>query len=82
MTVGQISPDSMFDVIQAAVNGSDWDTGQLDAICHVVMMTRGELTTEQVSDIQDDMVTGSVPVKADYLDGYTQAWKAVYSLLL
>jgi hypothetical protein len=81
MTVGQISPSDMFDVIDAAVNGSDWDSGQLDAVCHVAMLVKGELTIEQVSDIQDDMITGSVPVKDDYLDGYKEAWKTVYRLL-
>lgn len=81
MTVGQISPSDMFDVIEAAVNGSDWDSGQLDAICHVAMLAKGELTIEQVSDIQDDMVTDSIPVKADYVDGYKEAWKALYGLL-
>lgn len=82
MTVGQISPASMLDVIKDSLDRSDWDSGQLGAICHVAMLTRGELTLEDVSDFQDDLVTGSPFHSADYVDGYKQAWKTIYDLLL
>jgi hypothetical protein len=82
MTVGQISPDSMFDVIKDIEERSDWDSGQLGAICHVAMLTRREITLEEVSDFQDDLVTGSPFHTADYVDGYTEAWKALYGMLL
>lgn len=82
MTVGQISPFSMFDAIKDMEDRSDWGSGQLGAICHVAMLTRGELSIEDVSDFQDDLVTGSTFHTADYVDGYTEAWKALYGLLL
>lgn len=82
MTVGQTSPSDMMDVIKDALDRSDWDSGKLGAICHVAMLTRGELTLEDVSDFQDDLITGSPFHSADYVDGYTEAWKDLYRMLL
>jgi hypothetical protein len=80
MIVANISAIEMADVIQSDVNGSDFQSAITDAVAHVGWMITGEKTPLEISDFQDRNLRASEE-NSEYIRGYTEAWKALHTLL-
>lgn len=79
MPIAKISAHDMFDVIDSAVNGSEFEAGRIDAVAHVGMLIAGTKTPEEISDIQDDIE--SPETARDYARGYAEAWRKLYAVI-
>lgn len=80
MIVANISAIEMHDVTDGDVNGTDFQCAITDAVVHVAWMITGEKTPEEISDFQDKNLRPSEE-NSEYIRGYTEAWKALHTLL-
>lgn len=78
MVITGVSAIEMFDVIDAAVNGTEFENGKVDAVAHVGMMIAGTKTTDEISDAQDEILGAA---DESYILGYTAAWREIYHML-
>lgn len=77
--VADIDANTMFDRIDAAVNGLDYENAKVDALAHVGLLIAGNLSASTLQEIQDEILPEA---SAEYLRGYTKAWRDAYKLLL
>lgn len=79
--IADISTDEMFDVIEDAVNGSDFKQGKADALAHVARLIEGTTDPAALSDIQDKIIAGKNGVTESYVNGYTAMWTELKHML-
>lgn len=79
--IADISTDEMFDVIDDAVNGTDFQQGKVDAVAHVARIIEGATDSAALSDIQDEIIAGKNGVTEGYVNGYTAMWTELKHML-
>ena len=76
----QHTPSEMFNNLDYASNRSDRLSGRVDALAHVGMLVRQDITEEQLTDIQAEILDPEDNDPA-YIAGYEEAWNALFNLV-